>query len=519
MCDQLQNPMDKAPPAETPPERTLHIVALLAILIAALLARTWRLGAAPFWYDEIIHLQKILGMTPTTFFDSQFQVEPAFWLPMRLWLTCSLNEVWVRLYAVIAGMATVGISYAIGLRWNRRAALFMAGAAALAPFYVYYSREAKMYSQLVFCCAAASWVLLAPGALRRGDKKGPWLLFLVSCCVIHTHLLGGILLAAMHGALLLTHPEYLKRRNYVVTNLAVLAASLPYALQTLAYGRHRMAVGHWTPVPDGRRIFNAWCNLISGFSASTVVAAGLSLLLASLLLYALFKQSNRRAVVFLALCGLLQFTLFTILSLTLPASIFLERYMASCALPLFWCAALGAAALPSAAARSLTILLFAGLCLPSIHAIQQGQFQGASPAMTQRFEMPNPDVRGMAAYLRERVKPGMYVVNLSWPVHCLMRWYAPEIPMVLADEDDFQLAILQDPADSRLLRFLDFAPESPQDALQRGRRFFLIEPKDFFPFNPRVMDKIMRDCIVTDRRAFGEPYLPAEIYFCLETKS
>jgi Dolichyl-phosphate-mannose-protein mannosyltransferase len=87
------------------------------------------------------------------------------------WLAAKLGdpEVWIRVPALIAGVATVPAVYALGVRTvGRTAALLGAALLALSPFAVFYSAEARAYS------LAALFVVLAALALLAALDRGGW---------------------------------------------------------------------------------------------------------------------------------------------------------------------------------------------------------------------------------------------------------------------------------------------------------------------------------------------------------
>jgi Dolichyl-phosphate-mannose-protein mannosyltransferase len=88
------------------------------------------------------------------------------------WLAAKAGdpEVWIRVPALVAGVATVPAVYALGVRTvGRLPALLGAGLLALGPFAVFYSAEARAYS------LATLFVVLAALALLTALERGGWM--------------------------------------------------------------------------------------------------------------------------------------------------------------------------------------------------------------------------------------------------------------------------------------------------------------------------------------------------------
>ncbi|MET0902842.1 MAG: glycosyltransferase family 39 protein [Acidimicrobiales bacterium] len=104
------------------------------------------------------------------------------------WLTTrpGLSPELVRLPALLAGIASIPLVYAVGVRTvGSRAALLAATLTALSPFMIYYSAEARGYGVLMALLLLSTLALLL--ALEH-DRLRWWALFaLCTCLAAYTH--------------------------------------------------------------------------------------------------------------------------------------------------------------------------------------------------------------------------------------------------------------------------------------------------------------------------------------------
>ncbi len=124
------------------------------------------------------------------------EISPPLYFALA-WVCAKLGDphVWIRVPALVAGVALVPAAYALGMRTvGRAAALIGAGLVALSPFAVYYSSEARAYSLATLLVVLAALALLA--ALDRSGWAR-WALFaLAACAALYSHYTAAFALAA-----------------------------------------------------------------------------------------------------------------------------------------------------------------------------------------------------------------------------------------------------------------------------------------------------------------------------------
>ncbi len=163
------------------------------------------------------------------FVRSDEEITPPLY-PTFAWLSAHLGDatVLIRLPTVVAGIATIPIVWAIGLRTvGRRAALVAAALVALSPFLAFYAVEARAYS-VAFAFAAASTLLMLI-ALERSGRPGAiwWVGYgVATCAAMYSHYTAAYVLAVQLGWLLWTHREAWKPA--LLTNALAALAFLPW---------------------------------------------------------------------------------------------------------------------------------------------------------------------------------------------------------------------------------------------------------------------------------------------------
>lgn len=127
------------------------------------------------------------------------------------WVCAKIGDphVWIRVPALVAGVALVPAAYALGLRTvGRTAALLGAAALALSPFAVYYSVEARAYTLAALLVVLAALALLA--ALERGGWVRWGLFALAACAALYSHYTAAFALAAEVGWAAWAHRDRLR---------------------------------------------------------------------------------------------------------------------------------------------------------------------------------------------------------------------------------------------------------------------------------------------------------------------
>lgn len=159
--------------ARQEPSRLAGLVGLCVVAASVRLATSRGL-----WVDEAISVEQAQMPFGEMLADMRFtDVHPPahhvlLWATVRLFGT---SELAVRLPSLIAGVALVPALYWVGrLVYDRRTGWVAAAMATVAPFCVWYSQEARMYSQFMLIAALAVGAQIR--AVRRGRRRD-WIVY------------------------------------------------------------------------------------------------------------------------------------------------------------------------------------------------------------------------------------------------------------------------------------------------------------------------------------------------------
>jgi mannosyltransferase len=217
-------------------KRQITTALLLLILLLAFGLRFYRLDAQSFWNDEGTSVAVAQRDLVTIARDAASDIHP----PLYYWLL----SVWVRLFGIgetavrslsaLLGVVLVTLTYALGRllvgRWVGLAAALLA---AINPFQVYYSQEARMYMLLAVLTAGVMLALVR--VVGRGSWAAWGALVLLETSGLYTHHSFAFIVLVLNLAytlwLLLTWrraPVTWRSLNWVISQVAVVVLYLPW---------------------------------------------------------------------------------------------------------------------------------------------------------------------------------------------------------------------------------------------------------------------------------------------------
>jgi mannosyltransferase len=151
-----------------------HRIVLIAILLLAAVLRFYRLDGQSLWNDEgnsVRLAQRSLALVTA---GAAGDIHPPGYYYL-LWAWIRLfgdGEFAVRSLSVVVGLLLVAVTYALGHRLDRPAlGLTAALLAAMSPFQVYYSQEARMYILVTLVAAAATYFFIR--LMQLEDRSQP----------------------------------------------------------------------------------------------------------------------------------------------------------------------------------------------------------------------------------------------------------------------------------------------------------------------------------------------------------
>lgn len=165
-----------------------HYFILVMIIALGALVRLWNLNVESLRLDEA---QSVWQASHSLDFIYQYMLKNVH-LPLHnsllyMWLRfVGTDEQSVRLLAAIPGILTLPVIYLLSKELvNREASLLATFLAAFSPFWIWYSREIRMYSLLAFLTTVSYYLYLK--ILRSGKTRYLILYTLVNTVGMYTH--------------------------------------------------------------------------------------------------------------------------------------------------------------------------------------------------------------------------------------------------------------------------------------------------------------------------------------------
>lgn len=179
---------------------------LLPVILLAWALYLHNLEAKSLWFDELGTLTCAAwdgtwaDALRRSLTDLALPKPPLYFLLTRLFLALGDRVLLLRLPAALWATLTIPLAYALAVRLlareaGRRAGLLAALLLALAPFYVRYGQEARMYTMLTFLALLSLYLFVR--AVRDGTW-GRWLAFaLAAAANLYVHLFALLPLGVM----------------------------------------------------------------------------------------------------------------------------------------------------------------------------------------------------------------------------------------------------------------------------------------------------------------------------------
>ena len=240
---------------------------------------------ATYWVVTTRSLGGVVRTVTTT-----AEITPPFSF-MLSWFTAKVGHspVMIRLPALVAGIASIPLVYAVGVRTvGRGAALVATALTTLSPFMIYYSAEARGYGVLMALLLLSTWCLLQG---VDSDRRGWWVGYgFFVLLAVYTHYTALFVLAAQFGWVFWVHRG--KRWPLVVSTGVAVVAYLPWLpslrgdldsgtteilsnLLTMTPEWVRLTLSHWSigfPYPGAR----SGVGVVPGVPALCLLAAGIA---------------------------------------------------------------------------------------------------------------------------------------------------------------------------------------------------------------------------------------------------
>lgn len=161
--------------AEDVVESRRDIAGVAALTLLGAFLRISTISTRSLWLDETISIKQASQSLPDVVKTlAQGVHPPLFHILMHFWVQAfGIGEIAVRMYPTLWGIFSVPVAYWAGRAvLDRRTGLVAAGIAAMSPYLIWYSQEARMYSMMLF------FGLASVGFLARAVKTnsvGHWI--------------------------------------------------------------------------------------------------------------------------------------------------------------------------------------------------------------------------------------------------------------------------------------------------------------------------------------------------------
>ncbi len=355
----------------------------------------YRLNSQSFTSDEALSAYSASVPVPELFTGLPPDHTPGYFLLLQNWMRVAGDvDFSIRFFSVFFGVLSVGLFFVVGQRlFSPRVGALAALLAAVNPFAVYYSQEARMYSQvLAFGTAALYWFARA---YAQPQRRAYWIAHAAAlAAALYTHYYAFALPLA-EGVWIMVERGGRTRARLTLWLLSIAGAVILFLPWTPLMPR--LFIPRTWPGPIDPTIFPAqvWAVFLAGATMPDEAAPVLFFLAAALLAYSILiarkSWQGRLLIIFLIvpLVGIL-------ILLTLRRNGIFVRYL-TILLPAFiLLIALGL----ERAMRLRPPLTYGGLALCSMLAVlslQNYYFDG---------HYSRPDWRDAARWLTAKGRPG-----------------------------------------------------------------------------------------------------------------
>lgn len=244
---------------------------LLPMAMAALLGLIG-LGDKSFWLDEAFSANIIRLPTADMLvymFHNEQQASP-YYLALQAWSVLGHDEATLRLLSVVFGVIAVLATYAVGRRFG--VGLPAAMLLAVAPFFIRYEQEARVYTLLL------AWSAICTLAyMRLIDRPGRWraaVYIFAAAALIYIHPLSAWILVA-HAIVTVLFAPIVWRRRLLALYVPVVITSIPM-VRFLAINHSRAS---WIPPATIESVVRTLVALAGGAALTVAVALVIALAL------------------------------------------------------------------------------------------------------------------------------------------------------------------------------------------------------------------------------------------------
>jgi 4-amino-4-deoxy-L-arabinose transferase-like glycosyltransferase len=234
----------------TSSNRTQKLI-ILALTLLAFLLRAYRLDAQSYWIDEawtaywakfsiseIWHLLQTVEPLPPLYHPSTI-----YWVQL-----VGDSEYALRFYSLVLGVMAVPFTYRLGkVLGDHRLGLIAALLMTVAPYQIWHSQEARMYSILTAASVMSMWGFVS---LWRRSGWHPWLVYVVGTeWALLTHYHGVVLIGVQGLFVVFTWRRRWRDRHFLAWASAIAAILLLWVPWLLIGGNLLQSYFNWIEQP------------------------------------------------------------------------------------------------------------------------------------------------------------------------------------------------------------------------------------------------------------------------------
>ncbi|HUW95528.1 MAG TPA: glycosyltransferase family 39 protein [Anaerolineae bacterium] len=273
---------------------------LVLVLLVAFGLRLYSLPDKEMWYDEafaVLYAENELGSivygTITPVEGAAADIHPLlYYFFLHGWMGIGQSPFLVRFPSVVFGLVSICLLFRIAKElFDAQAALLAATLAAISPFHIWYSQEARMYSLLCLLSLLSIYLFVKAG---KSNEWRHWIGFgLCTGVALYVHNLAFLIIVALDLVVLLRRRWALLRR-LVVAHVVSLLLFLPWLL--LVPGQFaKVRQAYWIPRPGPTELVRTLIVFnfnLPGPNWALPFTLFFSLLLLALTLYRLLRRAS-----------------------------------------------------------------------------------------------------------------------------------------------------------------------------------------------------------------------------------
>ena len=234
---------------------------IVSILLVSMGLRVFRLAEQSIWYDEAFDI--LFAQKPWSVIWAQAvndTMPSLHYLLLHTWMSLGPDEFFAKLFSVYLGLLAVAVTFVVGRRlFGPKVGLGGALLMAVSPFQIYYAREVRMYSQLLFFGVLSVFFFVrCLGEIGNGHGDAfstrwrDWLgLVLSTSLLVNSHTLGFIVPLTVGAVALVLR---WRQRGFVwrllLSGVAVCILASPWLLFVLPAQLGRVARTFWVSRPS-----------------------------------------------------------------------------------------------------------------------------------------------------------------------------------------------------------------------------------------------------------------------------